>query len=64
MYYISKYVVVFLNNIIQQNNKLIKTIDRFETKIHFVNFFKINFFFNNDIFIVQRIKLNIKSQTI
>ena len=66
MHYISEYVVVlfYFDNTIQHDDKLMKTTDRFEAEVHLVNSLKVNFFFNNDVFIAQRIKLNMKNQTI
>ena len=66
MHHISKYTIVFFyfDDIIRKNDELIKTTNQFEIEIHLMNLFKTNFFFDNDVLIAQRIKLNMKNQTI
>ena len=62
----NKYIVVdvFINNYIIKNNKRLSITNKFLVKIHIVNNFKINLLLNNNVFIIQRVVININTQIV
>ena len=67
MYYIFDYIVIncyFDNYLSNSINDRVSTIDKFDAKIHLINDLKINLLFDNNVFIAQRVKINLITQIV
>ena len=67
MHYIFDYIVIncyFDNYLSNSINDRVSTIDKFDVKIHLINDLKINLFFDNDVFIAQRVKIDLIIQNV
>ena len=65
MYYIFDYIVIncYMNDYLSNNNRISIT-NKFEVEIYLINDLKINLLINNDVFIVQRVKIDLISQNV
>ena len=65
MHYIFDYIVMncYINDYLSNNNRMLIT-NKFDVEIHFVNDLKINLFIDNDVFIAQRVKINLITQSV
>ena len=67
MHYIFDYIVIncyFDNYLSNSINDRVSTIDKFDAKIHLINDLKINLFFDHDVFIAQRVKIDLITQNV
>ena len=65
IHYIFDYIVMscYINNYLSSNNR-ISIINKFEVKVHLINDLKTNLLINNNVFIVQRVKINLITQSV
>ena len=65
MHYIFDYVVIscYINDYLSNNNRMSIT-NKFDVEIHFVNDLKTNLLIDNDVFIAQRVKIDLITQNI
>ena len=67
MHYIFNYIVInyYFDDYLSNNiNDRVSTIDKFDAKIHLINDLKINLLFDNNVFIAQRVKINLITQIV
>ena len=65
MHYIYDYIVMsyYIDNYLSNNNQMSIT-NKFDVEIHFVNDLKTNLFIDNNVFIVQRVKIDLIIQNV
>ena len=65
MHYIFDYIVIsyYIDDYLSNNNQMFIT-NKFEVKIHLVDDLKTNLFIDNNVFIAQRVKINLITQSV
>ena len=65
MHYIFDYVVIsyYINDYLLSNNRILIT-NKFEIEIHLINNLKTNLLIDNDVFIAQRVKIDLITQSV
>ena len=65
IYYIFDYVVMscYIDDYLSNNNRISIT-NKFEIEVYLINNLKTNLFINNDVFIAQRVKINLITQSV
>ena len=65
MYYIFDYIIINCYiNVYLSNNNQISITNKFDVEIHFVDDLKINLFIDNNVFIAQRVKIDLITQNV